>query len=148
MRTQLLLVVAVGLLVAADKQKEAGRKGKEAEKLLGTWKLVAIESSGKREKVNGGTMVLTRDKVTFKIGGRTEEARYVVDASKRPKQFDVIYTGESDPERKGTAKGIYELDGDKLTICGNAIGSEPRPKELKTREKDGLTLGVFERVKP
>ena len=144
MRTRLLLAVAVGLLMAADKPEE-----KEAKKLLGTWKLVAIESGGKREKVNEAvTMTLTKDKATIKVGGRTEEARYAVDASKTPKHFDVIHTGESNPEHKGTAKDIYELDGDKLTICGNAIGSEPRPKVLKTEEKDGLTLEVFERVKP
>jgi uncharacterized protein (TIGR03067 family) len=140
--------MSASLLLAADSPADPSKK--DVQRLQGTWTLVADEVNGKREEVrDAAELVIRENKMTMRAKVRgtdvSDESEFRVDATKTPKELDAIYTGQKDPERKGVAKAIYRLSGDELTICGNAIGSEPRPTKFKTRPGDGLSLSVWKR---
>jgi uncharacterized protein (TIGR03067 family) len=47
---------------------------------------------------------------------------------------------------QGTAYGVYEIAGEKLTLCVTRNGSH-RPEDLSTAVNDGRALTRYERVK-
>ena len=53
----------------------------------------------------------------------------------------------SPAEKKGLVVGVYELDGDKLTLHYAAPGSTDRPTELDFKKGVNTTRLVLERVK-
>ena len=78
-----------------------------------------------------------------------------IDPSKSPKELDLHFTEE---DKKGkVCLAIYELDGDKLTICTNTklrpTDDEKRPNVFSTKkpgergEVPGKLLFVLERQK-
>jgi uncharacterized protein (TIGR03067 family) len=145
MRRTTLLGLALLLIGAAPPGDAASE---EAARLRGTWLLVASEADGEREAADVRVLlVITRDKVTLRAKGVRDESGFRLRPAKTPKEIDLIRTGERDPEREGVALAIYQLRGDELTICGNAVGSKQRPKAFRTQARDGLTLGVFKRQK-
>jgi uncharacterized protein (TIGR03067 family) len=72
--------------------------------------------------------------------------RYSVDPAASPPEIDLYQT-----ETKmlaGTWRGIYALQGDRLTICDNAYGMDkPRPKRFEDCDAPGYILFRFKRAK-
>ena len=113
--------------------------------LQGVWKMVSLEVSGKKmdaSELAGMRLIFKGDKVTVITGGSsgTEEGTFKLDPTKKLRQLDITLLGQ-------TMQAIYQLDGDKLTICGSEPGQEKgRPTAFKTAEtKTGLL--VLERAK-
>ena len=108
MRARVLLVMAAGLLLAADKPKDDAKGDKD--KFQGSWKVVSGEHDGvtlPEEKTKELTVTFQDDKVTIRVGDKTEpEQTFKLDPAKKPREIDVT------PH----AKGIYELKGDDLKI--------------------------------
>jgi uncharacterized protein (TIGR03067 family) len=141
MKAKLLVVLAVGLLAAAEQKDDAK---KDQEKLQGTWAVV--------EGPPGGKMVFDGDKFTVRHDDKDlYKGTFKIDPSKSPKTIDLMVA--EDNSGGGTAKGktslgIYQLDGDKLKWCANEPGKEQRPKEFaKQAGGDRLLLVIFEREK-
>lgn len=139
MRTRLLLVLPLGLLLAAGSPEDSK---KDLKKLQGTWTIVAVEEKGKKEdKGVGTTAVFSGNKVTFTVGDEKDVTDFRVDAKKKPRWFDI--TG-------GAYKsvGIYELEGDMLKVCLNQSGKE-RPTAFKTEpDSPNERLFILKRGKP
>jgi uncharacterized protein (TIGR03067 family) len=148
-----LLVVAPGLLHAADedaatkedaKKEEAIRK--ELARLEGTWQLVSAETDGQKlpqERVKQIRVLIRGGKRTVYFGGKAvaEGVPFQIDPTTRPKQIeDTLKDGHK-------VRGIYELDGDTLRTCV-ALPEKERPTEFTGRKDSGCTLRVFRRVKP
>jgi uncharacterized protein (TIGR03067 family) len=111
MKPHLLMIVAVGLLIAADGPQEDD-EGDPA-KIQGSWKVVAAEDSGEKapkEALKDLKWVITKDKITYKFAEKTTEWSYKLDPTTTPKWIDLT-------EGERTTLGIYELDGDNLKIC-------------------------------
>ncbi len=145
MKARLLMVVAVGLLMAADAPQEEAAK-KDLEKLQGTWSLVSAMQDGKAlpaDKVKRTTIVFKED--TFLFPGEAEQATskdgtIKVDPTKKPKQMDATST-------KGEVMlGIYEIEGDRYKVCFAPSGKE-RPAEFASKPGSGYILQVWERKK-
>ena len=70
---------------------------------------------------------------------------YSVDGSRKPSRIDFVH---SEGSLKGKSwKGIYRLDGDKLTICDNAPDmAKPRPTQFSTKSGSGYICIVFRRA--
>ena len=65
-----------------------------------------------------------------------------IDPSQEPMSIDLTYT-EGDP--KGTKSlGIYQIEGDLLTICRAAPGKD-RPTEFSSKPGSGHTLMTYKR---
>jgi uncharacterized protein (TIGR03067 family) len=65
---------------------------------------------------------------------------YQIDPGKSPREIDYSNLGAREPVR-----AIYQLDGDRLTICQRTKPGE-RPREFVTRAGSDLTLIVLKRV--
>jgi uncharacterized protein (TIGR03067 family) len=120
-------------------------KKSELKKLDGTWQLVSAVENGKPAPEG----VVKKIRVVIKEGKHTvyfgddvvvKEIPFDLDPSKSPKT-----TLDTLPEGK-TIRGIYKLEGDKLTSCAAEVGKEG-PTEFASEPGSGHTLRVFQRVK-
>lgn len=137
--------VAFGFAWAQD---DASKE--EQKKLEGAWRLISRETDGKADpadKIKDIVMVNDGQNFVFRgsaSGSGAMKGTFKVDASKKPKAMDRV---PADGPRKGkTLLGIYNLEGDMLTICVSIAGKE-RPTTFATKENSGLLLSVFKREK-
>ena len=145
MKARLLVIVAAGLLVAADGPQEEAAK-KDLEKLQGTWKLVSATQDGKAladDKVKRTTIVFKGNQ--FRFPGEAEQATsregtVQLDPTKKPKQMDA-----TSPQGE-VMKGIYEVEGDRYQVCFAPTGKE-RPGEFASKSGSGFIFQVWQRKK-
>ncbi len=145
MKTRALLIVAVGLaLVAADKPDQ---KKDDKDAIVGTWGFVSGERDGEQAPDELKTMKLAfkeGDKATLTIKDDTKEAKYKLDAAKKPREIALTVTENGKEE---TVRGIYELDGDNLKICFPADPAGETPKEFTGKKGSNQMLVVLKRSK-
>ena len=140
---KLLAVLVVGLLLGADGDKDAGKKGGDA--LKGTWKIVSAERDGKPQEKPVGDKV-TFEGATLTIQGKEQDHKgtYKVDAGKKPKQIDI--TPGDGPQKDQVMEGIYSVEKDELKICIAKPGSA-RPTDFMTKEGSESHLIILKRDK-
>jgi len=144
MRSVLFILPAVVLLLGGD---DLSRR--EAKKLEGTWAPVSSERNGKvrpeaSRKQRDVRLVFQGETFALTAGGKDEAKGTIrLTPSKKPKAIDLIVVG---PDGKGvTIPGIYELEGDKLTLATGLPGRE-RPAAFKTKEGSDQETSVYKRV--
>ena len=115
----------------------------EQEKMQGKWKIVRCEFSGQDQPQPLGTEDTISDSKWLRPNRRTAEYRLELDPSKDPKCVDL----SADRLGARKLKGIYSLDGDRLTICYAYEPELPRPTEFKTTPDVKAYIYVLERVK-
>jgi uncharacterized protein (TIGR03067 family) len=147
MKMRALLVLSVGLLLAADGPNQDVVKD-EVKNLQGTWKVVSAERDGKKatqEEIKDFKWIITADKITWTDKGKNAFL-YKLAPAEKPRRIDLMF-----PERKETEKditrGIYSLEGDALKVCLKPKG-EGRPTEFTGKAGSGLLLFVLKREKP
>src|SRR4051794_7412841 len=95
----------------------------ELQQLQGTWRAGKIETGGRPVPTQAArrlSYVFASDRVTLVEGQEATGAGTVsVDPDANPKTIDVVMT--SGPGCARSARGIYEVTGDHLTLC---IGEE------------------------
>lgn len=139
-----LLVVAGSLLAAAD---PGTPEPSDASRIQGTWVLVSSEEEGEAlspESLKAGSvrLIFAGNEVHVKMGDRTAAlGTFAVDSSKSPAAYDRTYPSGA------VRRGIYRLDGTRLTICLGPIGKE-RPSAFATKPGDGCALAVYQRESP
>jgi uncharacterized protein (TIGR03067 family) len=141
----MLVLVAVGLMVAADKPADDAKK--ELKKFEGTWKFASVEMGGEKVPLEGlkdAKLELKDNKFTSTIGKEVYKGTFKVDVSKKPKTIDITFT--EGPDKDKTFLGIYELDGDTYKVCLDPSGKK-RPKEFKTEKGSMVVLEVLKREK-
>src|SRR5438067_6613420 len=110
----LLALAALGAslgLLARPGQSAQDKAGKNP--LDGTWTVVELTQGGK--KIPEGQAKLLQfnfqgDKVTLSVLGKAKGGTLKVDATREPKQFDMMMDGER------PNPGIYRLEKDTLTL--------------------------------
>lgn len=143
----LLLLATVGpaASIHADDQ--------EAVDLEGRWKVVALESDGRKateaelDAMKDGGWVFQGTKVSFEdLRAPAVTSSFKLDPSKEPKRIDLI--GLDGPQKDKTMEGIYKLEDGRLTICVRDLASagKGRPTGFATEAGSGLGLIVLERV--
>jgi len=137
----LFAATAVSADDAKDKADEAVKQ--EQEKLKGKWKVVRHEFSGRIGKEAFGEPDEIKGDKWLRPQRKTAEYGLKLDPAKDPKQVELTADRLGDK----TLKGIYKLDGDKLTICYAYAPDLPRPTEFKTKRGDNCYLYELERVK-
>jgi uncharacterized protein (TIGR03067 family) len=89
-------------------------------------------------------LTLTKDRYKTEKGSEVLfDSSYTVDASKNPKQINMIGT-EGDLKGK-EAQGIYALEGDTLRICYTMPG-KPRPTAFESAVGSEAYLVVWKRA--
>jgi len=129
---------AVRVSLADDEQSN-----KDLQALRGTWVAETLEDSGKKVEqkadepltlvLKGWLLEVSQRRVTF-------ETAFTVEAKAKPKRFTFL-SGD------GNIGGIYDLEGDQLTVCLGEPGKEA-PKTFSTKAEvkgTGRYLVVFKR---
>jgi uncharacterized protein (TIGR03067 family) len=139
MRGRLVLVLAAGLLVAADRAKKDDHKS--ASGLEGTWEVVSFTKSGQEnEKAKGDKVVFQGKNLVVKTPKGEQKFTFTIDPKK--KTIDIVPGGLKDK----TAKGIYQLKKGGLKICLADVDKE-RPTKFTSKKDSGHTLVILKRVK-
>jgi uncharacterized protein (TIGR03067 family) len=145
MRTRILVVLALGLVIAADKPKGDDAK-KELKKFEGTWIPQAVTVMGReipKENLKGVEMVFKGGKFTLKTPRGQVSGTIKVDPTTKPRSYDASAT--TPQGQTVTSSGIYEFKGDTLKVCYTNLGKQARPKDFKATDKNNLT--VYKRKK-
>lgn len=139
----LFVVLAAGLLVAADQVNDQPAK-KKAD-LKGSWTIVTFEVGGQKNEDSSGNLVtFSHGKVTVKATNGDHGGTYQARANKAPKQFD--FTPSSGDQAGQLFKGIYVVKGDTLQIL-LVPPDEKRPKDFKDKDKEGRIYVQLKRKK-
>ena len=114
--------------------------------LAGAWKPVAADLGG--NKIDAMVLEMAKivyegDKYKITIGDKEEAGSFLLDPKKSPKCMDIFPT--SGDNNGKTLLAVYELAGDKLTICYSLTPSV-RPENFEPASNT-LLLVKFERVK-
>jgi uncharacterized protein (TIGR03067 family) len=123
---------------------------KEFKALEGTWKAVAMEAGGKpfpKESVLDFTFIVAANgKATGKSSQGEYQATITVDPGKMPKPIDNLH--ETGAQKGKKQYGIYNLEGDKWTVCMTppGVAEGERPKTFETKNTANVVF-VFERLK-
>jgi uncharacterized protein (TIGR03067 family) len=134
-----LLVLAVGLLIAADAKDDATKK--ELKKLSGTYVMVSGESKAEKlseERIKEAKLVMDGDKYSANFGGDTVKGTLKIDPTKAPKEIDAT-DGEGQ-----TMLGIYKFEKGQFTVCFAPLGKE-RPKEFSIKVGTGDFIHVWKK---
>jgi RNA polymerase sigma factor (sigma-70 family) len=116
---------AVGVLARQAKPPAAKPKA-DKDALQGAWTAVSAEEEGKKVpakevKARDAEWVFAGDRLTLPIKDEVKRVGYKLDPARKPKQIDLLLG-------KGkTAKGIYLLKGDTLTVCVQKEPGGERP---------------------
>jgi uncharacterized protein (TIGR03067 family) len=116
----------------------------DKEKIQGTWVLSGLERAGQtvpRKEVARLRLKISfsGDRVTFEYADHKETGMYKLDVGDS-KTIDVV-------TELNQSKGIYQLEGDSLKICG-VPSEESRPVEFATRPGTKEVLFLLKRQKP
>jgi uncharacterized protein (TIGR03067 family) len=146
MRLHALMVLAVGVLLAADSPQGEDAK-KELKKLEGTWAMVSGEKAGKplpEPTLTNAWLVIKGEQHTVQVGDDAFVGTHRLDPTKKPKAID---STDAEGQFKGkTYLGIYEVDGDQFKVCFAEPGKE-RPQAFTTKSGTGHILHVWKRQK-
>jgi uncharacterized protein (TIGR03067 family) len=122
---RMLLLVAVGLLVAADDTKKEDAIKKNMKLLEGKWTLASSVIDGEKKEGDDakGDVTFTDGKFEAQAAdGTVHKGSFTIDPTKTPKTIDSV-PSEGDAAGK-THYGIYELKDDSLKICIATEGGE------------------------
>jgi uncharacterized protein (TIGR03067 family) len=134
---------------------ERYRPSEDVKAMQGDWKVVMHIEDGRQVIAKDGQPTTYRfdDPAIVIPDGHPiphgiNNAIFALDAAKQPKQINLTthYLTETYQEHEATLAGIYQLEGDRLTIAYHV--GEPRPEKSESAPGSGVTLLVLERSKP
>jgi uncharacterized protein (TIGR03067 family) len=113
----------------------------------GNWKLAAGEKSGEKmpdDVLKSIQLTLANGKYLAKVGDKTDQGTYTIDASKTP--HTLTLTGTSGPNKGKTMLAIFELDKETLKVCYDLSG-KAFPEKFESAPKTSSFLATYERQK-
>jgi uncharacterized protein (TIGR03067 family) len=146
MRSTNWLLTLAFVLGAADSGKTDDKD--DLNPLQGSWTMFLCFTSGEKlspDLLKSGELVVEDNEYRPKLGPSIAAATINVDSSKTPHSINFTYT--AGPQKGQTLKGIYKIDGNKLTICHCLIERADRPTEFAAPSSTNRSLVVWKRAK-
>jgi uncharacterized protein (TIGR03067 family) len=114
--------------------------------LEGDWRFTSLEVDGRA--VPAGLIAESRvlidgDRFRTESPEGTYEGVFTVDVEQTPPHIDIEFV--EGPEAGNRSDGLYELDGDRLTLCLGLVGA-PRPTAFVTKPGSGHALERLRRA--
>jgi len=138
----LTLAIGAGLYLSWGSASAWGDEKSQSELLKpfqGTW-----TSAG--EGIDA-TWTFEGEKVKATVAGMDYTCKAKLDANAKPHRTIDLAIEEGPEEAKGkTSKGLYKLDGEKLTLCVSAPGKD-RPKEFAQVEDEAYLFELKKQKK-
>ena len=110
--------------------------------------MISFEVNGEavsEEQVKTGSLVIEQGRYRPALGNR--QAVFVIELGPAMSPRPIEFTFTEGPEKGKSLKGIYELNGDRLTICRGLTPDNVRPTEFATGAESGSALVVWKRAK-
>jgi uncharacterized protein (TIGR03067 family) len=139
--------VAVGLLLGAGRAQNSNVQD-DLEALRGGWSMELVFINGEElpaDQAKTGELIIDDDDYNPKLGATVEPSTIKLDSTTNPKSIDFTYT--TGFQKGKSVKGIYKLDGEKLTICRGLTAETARPTEFAAPTDSGLLLVVWKKSK-
>lgn len=114
--------------------------------LEGEWRFAALEIDGNAmpaAALAASRLLIDGDRFRTESPEGRYEGVFTVDAERAPRHIDIEFV--EGPDAGTTCYGLYELDGDRLTLCLGLAGA-PRPNAFTTAPGSGHALERLRRV--
>src|SRR6266566_5034123 len=114
--------------------------------LQGEWRFVGLQVDGNdmpAAAIAQSRLLMDGDRFRMESPEANYDGIFTIDASTEPMRIDIEFV--EGPEAGNWSYGIYELDGDQLTICLGVAGAS-RPKSFSTKKGSGHALERLRRV--
>jgi uncharacterized protein (TIGR03067 family) len=112
----------------------------------GTWAFRSLETDGQpmpADMLAGSHLLLDGDRFRMESAEATYEGIFTIDVETEPHRIDIDFV--EGPESGNRCEGLFQLDGDQLTICLGLAGST-RPERFSTAPGSGHALEVLVRT--
>ena len=132
MKRRILAAFGIGMVASVCLAADKADVEKERAKLQGTWQLVSAETDGKPtpgDVCAKFRVMIAGEKFSVRFGDEVlvHDVYWDIDPTTDPKSTtDTISDG---PDKGKKIRGIYRLEGDKLTTCAGPLDG-PRPTEF------------------
>lgn len=126
----------------------------DEERLLGAWRMVSMETHGKRYDLTAQVQYVFKEETVMIIRPKETSGphTYELDSTKNPGHLDITINVENVPTAGkrgvpvgGTQKGIYRFQGDTLEICLGRPWKDSRPSEFTSKTTQPVDLMTFKR---
>ena len=114
---------------------------KDNDILQGAWNVATLEIDGTSMPTGTARIEVKGNRFVTSGMGAEYEGTVAIDASKKPKTFDMTFT--TGPEKGKKNLGIFEVTGDTWRLCLDMTGKE-RPKKFASQP--GVALETLQRV--
>ena len=143
MACHILVVTAVGLMVAADAPDDKTKRGWTAPRDV---VLVAIEEAADRLEVppeaRRKRLEISGNNIDTYWMNTCELGTFKMDAD--GKGIDIVRSG-SGSEKAAPAKCLYRVNGDTLTLAASFFHAEDRPSSFETKDGNGVAVLTYRR---
>ena len=148
-----MMVLSCGLAFAsaADPSKSDDGK-KDLERFQGTWAGIHVQHEGETGTIAGTEspyrFVFKGDKVTIlaDVEGASPMGTFKLDATKKPKAIDLIFSPAGSDGKNQRILGIYAFEGEALKLCYGPDGVE-RPTRFEAKAGSKRIAITFQRIK-
>ena len=114
--------------------------------LEGAWQFATLEIDGgpmHPAAIGSSRLLIDGDRFRMESPEATYDGVFLIDVETTPRTIDIEFV--EGPEAGETARGIYRLEADRLTICLGLVGAS-RPKSFKTSKGSGHALETLTRA--